>query len=208
VDPALVAQFWTIALLLVLTPGADWAYAIAAGIQTRNVAPSILGILAGYAVVVSAVALGVGALVTQVPGALPALTVVGGGYLVWLGVRTLASRVGPVDAGDATIEGVPLRRFLRGAGVSGINPKGLLLLLALLPQFTTPHALPPTLQMFALGGIHLLDCAVVYSVVALLAKRLLGSRPRAALYVTKAAGIAMLGIGAALLVERVAELLP
>ncbi|MDN4612866.1 LysE family translocator [Leifsonia sp. F6_8S_P_1B] len=204
-DPALVAQFWTIGLLLVLTPGADWAYAIAAGVQTRNVAPSILGMLAGYTLVVSAVALGAGALVTRIPGALMALTVIGGAYLIWLGIRTLTSPAGPITAGDATIDGVPLKRFLRGAGVSGINPKGLLLLLALLPQFTTPHALPPTLQMFGLGAIHLINCAVVYSIVAVLAKRLLRSRPRAAFYVTKAAGVAMVGIGLALLAERVAE---
>ena len=42
--------------LLVLVPGADWAYAIAAGLRDRSVLPAVAGLLAGYAVLTTVVA--------------------------------------------------------------------------------------------------------------------------------------------------------
>lgn len=234
-DGSLVTQFWVVAVLLALTPGADWAYAIAAGLRARSIAPSILGMLSGYAVVITVVAVGVGSLVTRYPMLLTVLTIAGGAYLIWLGVSTLVRRVVPVaevvaaarlgarepvgagravspggDAGrgraGASSDGA-MGQFLRGAGVSAINPKGLLLLLALLPQFTSPTGWPSTAQMLALGAIHLVNCAVIYSTVAHLARRILRSRPRATIIVTKASGVAMLVIGAGILVERIVELM-
>ncbi|MDN2863962.1 LysE family transporter, partial [Campylobacter coli] len=76
----------TIAVLLALTPGADWAYIMGAGVRAKSAAPSILGMLTAYAVVIVAVALGVGTLVTQYPVVLTVLTLGGAAYLIWLGV--------------------------------------------------------------------------------------------------------------------------
>jgi threonine/homoserine/homoserine lactone efflux protein len=201
-DVSSVVQFWVVAVLLALTPGADWAYAIAAGLRGRSVAPSVLGMVCGYVVVVGVVALGVGAVVTRYPAVLTALTVAGAGYLVHLGVVTLRSTVGRLDASERPVGDRPLAQFLRGAGVSGINPKGLLLLLALLPQFTSPTGWPTSAQMLVLGGLHVANVAVIYSVVAVLARRVLSSRPRARVVVTKVSGVAMVVLGAALLVEK------
>jgi threonine/homoserine/homoserine lactone efflux protein len=208
VDLTLMLQFWTVALLLALTPGADWAYAIAAGLQQRSVVPSVLGMVSGYVLVVIVVALGIGALVTEYPAALTVLTLAGAAYLLYLGASTLLARTGGVVvASDRPVGSSALVRFLRGAGVSGINPKGVLLLLALLPQFVSPHGWPAPVQMGVLGSLHLLDCAVVYLVVALAARRILGSRPRAAVVVTRASGVLMVLIGVGLLAEQVVALL-
>ncbi|MFE6970924.1 LysE family translocator [Isoptericola sp. NPDC057653] len=201
-DVSSVVQFWVVAVLLALTPGADWAYAIAAGLRGRSVAPSVLGMVCGYVVVVGVVALGVGAVVTRYPAVLTVLTVAGAAYLVHLGVVTLRSTVGRLDASERPVGDRPLAQFLRGAGVSGINPKGLLLLLALLPQFTSPTGWPTSTQMLVLGGLHVANVAVIYSVVAVLARRVLSSRPRARVVVTKVSGVAMVVLGAALLVEK------
>jgi hypothetical protein len=35
---ATIAAFWGVSMLFVLTPGADWAYAIPSGLRHRNVA--------------------------------------------------------------------------------------------------------------------------------------------------------------------------
>ena len=201
-------QFWTVALLLALTPGADWAYAIAAGLQPRSVVPSILGMVCGYVVVVAVVALGVGALVTEYPAALTVLTLAGAAYLLYLGGSTLLARGGTaVTASDRPVGTSARTRFLRGAGVSGINPKGILLLLALLPQFVSPGGWPAPVQMGVLGSLHLVDCAVVYLLVALAARRILHARPRARVVVTKVSGALMVLIGVGLLAEQVVPLL-
>jgi threonine/homoserine/homoserine lactone efflux protein len=202
-DTALMAQFWLVALLLALTPGADWAYAISAGLRARSVVPSVAGMASGYALVVTIVAVGAGAVVTAYPVTLTALTVIGSAYLLYLGVSTLTAKVQPITASDQPLGTGPLSQFFRGAGISGINPKGLLLLLALLPQFTSASgAWSSTAQMFTLGSLHVANCAVIYLGVALLAKQLLKSRPRASNAVVKVSGILMVLIGTSILVEQ------
>lgn len=206
-DASLLVQFWVIAVSLALTPGADWAYAIAAGLRARSVVPSVLGMIFGYVVVVVVVAVGLGALVTRYPVALIVLTIAGAGYLIYLGISTLVSKVEKLHASDKPVGDRPLVQFFRGAGVSGINPKGVLLLIALLPQFTTTQGWPSSVQMLVLGGLHVLNCTVVYFAVALLARRLLRARPRASTIVTRIAGIIMILIGGGILVEQIVELL-
>lgn len=204
-DMSLVGQYWLVALMLALTPGADWAFAIGAGLRARSVVPSIFGVLFGYSVWIAVVAFGVGSLVTRYPATLTLLTTAGAAYLLWLGISTLVRpfRQGGAVGDDEPIGANARGQFLRGTGVSGTNPKGLLLLLALLPQFISPQGWPSSAQMLVLGGIHLLNCAAVYFTVAFLARRVLRSRPRASLIVTKASGIVMTLVGVALLVERV-----
>src|SRR5262249_51801967 len=39
-----VVAFWAVSFLLVLVPGADWAYAIAAGLRDQSVLPAVAGL--------------------------------------------------------------------------------------------------------------------------------------------------------------------
>ncbi|WP_285116137.1 LysE family transporter [Leifsonia sp. fls2-241-R2A-40a] len=205
-DPALIMGFWDVAALLVCTPGADWAYAVTAGLGGRALLPSIGGILFGYALVVVAVAVGLGALVAANPVLLDVLTVAGALYLLWVGISGLVRSAGPLAAQAADGSASPLSSFLRGAGVSGFNPKGLLVLVALVPQFTSVHgSWAPAAQMLLLGGLFVATCAVVYLTVAVLARRLLAARPRGTVILARVSAVAMTLIGLSLLVERVAQ---
>ncbi|WP_066585239.1 LysE family translocator [Corynebacterium provencense] len=211
-ETALVLQFALTAGIFAVMPGADWAYAITAGLRTGSVVPPVLGLAGGYIVEVTVIAGGVGAVVSSHPDLLTVLTVVGATYIVWLGVtnllelrRGVPALVSPAPAaGTGTGTGVPsdgLHQFLRGMGVSGINPKGLMLLLALLPQFLTPGGWHSGVQMALLGGIFVLEILVVYSGVAVLARSLLRSRPRLATAVTVCSGIFLTGFGTWMLLD-------
>jgi threonine/homoserine/homoserine lactone efflux protein len=91
----------------------------------------------------------------------------------------------------------------RGAATSGLNPKGLLLFVAVLPQFVERHGgLPISAQIGVLGAIHMAGCAIAYLGVGTLAISLLAKRPSAAHIMTRAAGAAMVVLGALLLFER------
>src|ERR1051326_4960308 len=56
--PGLVATFATIDVLLVLTPGPDWAYVVAVGLRDQVVLPAVVGLVAGYAALTVLVATG------------------------------------------------------------------------------------------------------------------------------------------------------
>jgi threonine/homoserine/homoserine lactone efflux protein len=212
VETALVIQFALTAALFAVMPGADWAYAIGAGLRPRSIVPPILGLASGYVLVVTVIAVGVGALVTANPDILTVLTVIGAAYIIWLGVSTLlelrggtGSLVpGAADTAADTAGAVRhsgLSSYLRGMGVSSINPKGLMLLLALLPQFLTDDGWPSGIQMGLLGGIFILEILVVYSGVAVAARARLADRPRLATAVSVVSGIFLTGFGTWLLLD-------
>ena len=141
-DIGTLAAFWAVSFLLVLVPGADWAYLIAAGLRDRSVLPAVAGLLAGYAVLTAVVAAGVATVIARSPLVLTVLTAFGAVYLLWLGVTTVTRPPAPTVATDRA-ERSWLRRAAKGAGVSGLNPKALLLFLAFLPQFLTHGAAWP-----------------------------------------------------------------
>ena len=135
-----VAAFWAVSILFVLTPGADWAYAITAGLRNQSIVPAVGGLLSGHLLMTAVVAAGVAALVAQTPIVLTLLTVAGTAYLIWLGVMMLVRHSSPPQAAVAGVPQSWVRQALTGLGISGLNPKVLLLFLALLPQFTDPGA--------------------------------------------------------------------
>ena len=191
-----------VSFLLIIVPGADWAFTISAGLRGGSALPAVSGIVAGYAGMTIAVAAGVGALVARSPALLTGLTLAGGLYLMGHGTRTVAR---PPAPGTPAEEPARTNRatLMKGAGVSGLNPKGLLLFLALLPQFTNPHwNWPLAVQLGFLGLVFMITCAVFYLCLGTFARKILRTRPAAARTVTRFSGAAMIVIGALLLVER------
>ncbi len=201
-DPSVAVSFWAVSMLFVITPGVDWAYAIAAGLRHRSVLPAVGGMLAGHLLATVIVAAGVGTLLSQVPLALTALTVTGAAYLIWLGTGAFTNPA-TIRASEVPPEEGWLRQAVSGFGVSGLNPKVFLLFLALLPQFARATApLPVPVQMLLLGGIHIANCAIVYLSVAFAAQRLLRTRPRVGVAVSRGSGIIMIALGSGLLLEQ------
>jgi threonine/homoserine/homoserine lactone efflux protein len=200
-----VAAFALVAVTLIVMPGPDWAFVLASGVRERVVGPAVLGLMLGYAAITAVVALGVGPVVAASSTALLALTLCGAGYLVYLGVKVLRTSSAPArhldgDPGPAS----PRRHYvLRGAGVSALNPKGLLIFLSILPQFTRPGAgWPLPAQLAVLGAVFTMACGVFYLFLGVTSDRVLAARPEASEVTAKIAGAAMVLVGVLLLVER------
>lgn len=136
---SIFVAFWAVSILFVITPGADWAYAISAGLKGRMVLPAIGGLLSGHIIATLIVAGGVGTLVARHPLILSVLTVAGAGYLLWLGVNMIAHPSTP-HADQVQVSDSWQCWAIKGLCVSGLNPKVFLLFLALLPQFTNGTA--------------------------------------------------------------------
>lgn len=208
-NPELFLAFVLVAAALACTPGVDWAYSIAAGLGRRSFLPAVAGLCSGYVLHTVLMVAGLAAVLAASPGLLGWLTVAGSAYLLWLGAATVRSWRGAsfTVADDVSTGRNQLRTFFQGMGTSGINPKGLLFFVALVPQFVSAEApLPVPVQSGLLGLTFVLLAAVVYTAVALLSRRLLQARPGAARRVTLASGIIMLVLGAALLSEQLLPL--
>ncbi|RWU21526.1 lysine transporter LysE [Pseudomonas alkylphenolica] len=199
---SMLTAFWAVSLLFVITPGADWAYAISAGLRGRWVMPAVAGMLSGHFLATLVVAAGVGSLIAGHPLALTLLTLAGCTYLMWLGGNLLLSPAVP-GAERAGVEESGKRWAFKGFCVSGLNPKVFLLFLALLPQFTDPQsAWPLPLQIMVLGLVHLCSSLVVYLAVGYGAKAVLSTRPGVAKAVGRASGVVMIGVALGLIVGQ------
>lgn len=197
-----VLAFWLVALLLIVLPGGDWAFTISAGLRGHSVLLAVGGLVAGYAGVTAVVAAGVGALVAGSTAILTGLTIVGGLYLMWHGAMTFARPSTP-STREAVPAGTDWSTFVKGVGVSGLNPKGLLIFLALLPQFTNPYGQWPVAgQIGVLGLAFMATCAAFYFVLGSIARTVLRTWPAVAGAVSRFSGAAMVAIGAALFIDH------
>ena len=200
---SIVAAFWAVSFLFIITPGADWAYAISAGMRERRVAPAVAGLLSGHLLATLIVAAGIGALLAKSPLIMSLLTLAGALYLLWLGIGMIRQPSTP-QAGQVQVADSWFRWVWKGTCVSGMNPKVFLLFLALLPQFTDPlSTCPVPAQIMALGALHGVSCAVVYLLVGFSARAVLQTRPGAAKNVSRVSGAVMIIIALILLAEQV-----
>ncbi|HVV12237.1 LysE family translocator [Amycolatopsis sp.] len=199
-----IPAFWVVALLLIAVPGADWAFTVSAGLRGRSVLPAVGGLMLGYTAISAVVAAGVGAALARTPAILTGLTLAGGVYLLWHGGWTAARPSTPDTPGAQS--GTGGRILLRGFGVSTLNVKGLLVFLALLPQFTDPRAnWPVAAQLGVLGLVFVLTCGAFYWLLGTFARGILRSRPVAARAVSRVSGMAMVVIGLLVIVARLAQ---
>lgn len=150
---------------------------------------------------------GVSALVAASPLALTGLKVLGGLYLVWLGVKSLRSS-GSLQVDAAASDALPPRLaslFAQGLLANAINPKVILFFLAFLPQFVRPAQGPVASQMAALGAVFTLQAALLFGFLGYFAGGIgqwLQRRPRAGLWLDRVAGSVFIGLGARLIVAR------
>jgi threonine/homoserine/homoserine lactone efflux protein len=196
--------FASIIVVLALTPGPDVIYITTRGMaQGRRAALlSTAGICIGYLVYTLLAALGVSAVLQASAVAFDVVRYAGALYLVYLGVRSLLSKAGgPLTRGQ--VSAVPSRRiFQQGILTSLLNPKGILVFAALLPQFASSHLGSVPLQMTVFGLTFTLICLCVYGGYAYLSGSLgdkLATWPHFNSVLKYLTGSVLIGLGVRLL---------
>jgi len=184
------------AILISLSPGAGAATAMSYGLNhgVRGAAPAVAGLIAGYATQLLVVALGLGGLVAASPALFQAIKWIGAGYLIWLGIGLWRCRDG-IRLGPT--QGVRKRQhFLSAYLVNITNPKGIIFLVALVPQFMDP-SLPRAPQLMVIAATLLLVDWSVMTGYSTLASRLRGlmQSPRAILWQNRLSGSALILAG-------------
>jgi threonine/homoserine/homoserine lactone efflux protein len=152
-DASTLAVFALASFLLAVVPGPAVLYVVAQAVDQGRRAglASALGVATGGLVHVTAAVVGLSSLLASSATAFEAVKLVGAAYLVYLGVRRLLTKAGPV-ALERERRPLPAL-YRRGVVVNVLNPKTALFFLAFLPQFVDPHAGHAWLQVGALGLI-------------------------------------------------------
>ena len=158
-----------------VSPGAGAVQSMATGLSygLRRGYWNIAGLQIGLMMQLAAVAVGLGAAVAQSIVAFTVIKWIGVTYLVYLAVRQWRTTTG--DLGEqlsAGFSGGRLALLVRGFLVNVTNPKGLVFLLAVLPQFVVPTA-PLLPQYLAIGSTMVAVDLVVMGAYTGMAARLL-----------------------------------
>ena len=205
--------YFLAAWLIALSPGSGAVLSMSHGLQygVRQTTATIVGLQIGLAFILLVAGAGVGALLLASTTAFMVVKVLGAGYLIWLGVKQWRE---PVDgaASDAAAPSEPAglsvrQRLLRGALTNATNPKGIVFMVAVLPQFIDPNK-PLALQLAILLVTTLAVDSVVMHGYAFLASRLraLMQSVRARKTQNRVFGGVLMGMGASLLmVDRVSK---
>jgi len=198
IDPLTLAAFVPAALALNLTPGADMLFCLGQGLRggPRAALAADAGIALGCMVQVGLAGLGLAALTVAHPGAFEAMRWAGVAYLLWLALQVLRH---PPGAGAVPATSAR-RAFLQGLVVNLLNPKVILFVLALLPQYVDP-ARPVLPQFLVLGLILSLGGLLVNGLVGVNAGSLgqrLARSPRIGLWLGRATATIFVALAAKL----------
>jgi threonine efflux protein len=166
------------------------AFAVVAGIVTANL------------VWCAAVAFGLSALFGVAPWLYGAVRLIGGGYLIYLGLRLWLGESRPTSPHRPAAESSRLRAYARGLLTNLTNPKSVVYFGSVFTLFMGP-ATPAWVQVAAIG-IVVFDTVLWYGTVAALFSRESVRRLYAAVRrpVDRAAGAVMVAFGARLVLVR------
>jgi threonine/homoserine/homoserine lactone efflux protein len=135
----LILSLVTFAFVAAMTPGPNNAMLLASGVNFgfKRTRPFLLGVVIGFTIMILAVGLGIGRILTAFPPVYSALRIASIAYLLWL-----AWRIATGGASDpvATKEARPMT-FLEGALFQWVNPKGWAVALSVAANYVSPEHL-------------------------------------------------------------------
>ena len=208
IDTGRLLAFLVTSFLLIITPGPSVLFVISRALAwgRRAALLTAIGNEAGLAVQVAALALGLGIVIQRSVVIFSVLKLAGGAYLVYLGVHALRSRV-QLTATLAEAAATPcssLRVVGQGFVVGVTNPKIMVFLTAILPEFVDRSRRHVPAQLLLLGGAFVavaLVCDSTWGVVAGTARDWFARSPRRLRFVGGTGGLVMIGLGCDLAVS-------
>jgi threonine/homoserine/homoserine lactone efflux protein len=197
-----VLTFALAAAVVIAIPGPSVLFIVGRAVSSGRAAAllTVIGNTIGEYCQVIAVAFGVGALVERSVVAFSLVKVLGAVYLVYLGVKTFRDRRRLASLVDSEEQHSASWTAARGAFVGVTNPKTVVFLAAILPQFVSRSSGHVPVQILLLG--------LVFSAIALVSDTLwavganafrawFARSPRRLEIVGGVGGLAIIAVGAA-----------
>ncbi len=205
-------QFWPgfavitiVHLLAAASPGPDFAFVTRQSLVHGRRAGLLasIGIALGLAVHIGYSTAGLAAVIAHSAKWLLAIKIVGGGYLIYLGIRSLLSRADAVfDATATTMTARPWRLIAGGFLCNAFNPKAPIYFLALFTVVLSPQ-LPAS--WLAIYGVWLMILQWLWFslVAAVFAHRAVRDRLIAMRHwIDRIFGVAMIALGLRVVLSR------
>jgi threonine/homoserine/homoserine lactone efflux protein len=200
--------FTLLALVVALTPGLDTIFVLRQALRggRRTAFAAAAGIGVGALIWGMAAAAGVAALFVASQAAYTALRWAGVGFLIYLAWGYLRSawrgQGVAAELSGGEVDGAA-RAFAKGLLTDLLNPKMAVFYLTVLPLFL-PAGVPPVVSGMMLASLHVAVAMAWFTVVIGAAHRVRGflASRRGTRVVDGTAGLAMLGFGVALGLER------
>jgi len=140
--------------IIAISPGSGAILSMSHGLAygVKKASATVLGLQLGLILVLVIAGAGVGSLLLASALAFTVVKVVGALYLIWLGISQWRARA---EASDVPTAGLAIhptfgRRVMTGFLTNATNPKGIIFMVAVLPQFIAQDA--PVLPQLAILG--------------------------------------------------------
>ena len=152
--------------IIAISPGSGAILSMSHGLAygVKKASATVLGLQLGLILVLVIAGAGVGSLLLASALAFTVVKVVGALYLIWLGISQWRARA---EASDVPTAGLAIhptfgRRVMTGFLTNATNPKGIIFMVAVLPQFIAQDA--PVLPQLAILGVTMvtIDTTVMH----------------------------------------------
>ena len=159
--------FLVASALLTIAPGPDIVYVLTRGISQGRRAgfAAALGFATGVIFHTALAALGIAALIRSSEFAFSLVRYAGAAYLIYLGIRALASR-SAFTLGQENSAIALWTVYKQSVIGNALNTKVTLFFLSFLPQFIDVSAGHVELQMVLLGAVFMLQTVLIFGAVA------------------------------------------
>jgi homoserine/homoserine lactone efflux protein len=151
------------ACIIAVSPGSGAVLSMSHGLSygVRKTSATILGLQLGLLLILLIAGAGVGSLLIASETAFNVVKIVGACYLIYIGFAQWRAKGGIMDTqAEQPASGSWQKRALSGFLTNATNPKGIIFMVAVLPQFMTPDR-PLWLQLLILAATTLAVDTVV-----------------------------------------------
>ncbi|MFQ5764743.1 MAG: LysE family translocator [Rhodospirillales bacterium] len=206
IEPAVLGGFVFATVAIVVSPGPDTVlilrHALTGG---RGIGlAAVSGVQLGLMVHTGLAVAGISLVIASSPTLFKGVAVAGAAYLAWLGVRSLRG-AGGIEVGAGAPAASAGRAVREAALCNLLNPKVILLFLALLPNFVDPARGDVTAQLIALALVLIAINVLWQAPMALAAdgvRRWLG-RADVRRNVNRVSGTALIAMAALMLAQHI-----
>ena len=161
--------FFAASCLIAVSPGSGAVLSMSHGLSygVRKTGATILGLQLGLLLILLIAGAGVGSLLLASEVAFSVVKVLGACYLIYVGfAQWRAGDKSPVHGDEAESAGTWQKRCLTGFLTNATNPKGIIFMVAVLPQFMT-EGRPLWLQLLVMAATTVaVDVTVMHGYAA------------------------------------------